>query len=121
MSKTYEDIIKEIHMDEVAHTVRSIGRVEAGITDRKSDSEHVEDERLTLAATRDHFGFEGDRHMHGVYREGSDVMLAKTGTGPNASAHADILAHLWNHLVKEVEDYDRARGEVRPKAGWRGA
>lgn len=74
------------------------GPVEWGHTGAKPDDEHLSQFAETLRLTREHFSTEGNADLQGLYLDGSEVVLAHTGTSPNSAGHARILAGLWNAL-----------------------
>lgn len=84
---------------DVVDSILSIGPVEWGSTDAKSDEKHVEEFANTLRLTREHFSTDGDASLHGIYIAGSNTVVAHTGTSPNSPQHARILAGAWNCLV----------------------
>lgn len=90
--------------DDVIESLLKIGKVEWGSTFTQPDEKHVEDLRDTLRLTREYFEMEvGDTAIHGVYLEGTGVVLAHTGMSPNSPQHARILAGAWNQLVDIAE------------------
>lgn len=93
--------------DHIAEQLLSIGKVEHGRTHEQSDEMHVKDFANTLRITRESFGTEGDRYLHGVYLSGTATVLCHTGTSPNSSVHADIITGLWNHFVDIADAQQR--------------
>lgn len=86
---------------DIVESLLSIGLVEWGQTHKQNDGKHIDDLEDTLRLTRQHFGIE-DREtaIHGLYLEGTSVVLAHTGMSPNSPQHARILAGAWNQLVE---------------------
>lgn len=85
--------------DEMATAILAIGRVEWGGPDPRSDEKHVEDFANTLRLTREHFKTEGPQALHGVYIEGTGIVVCHTGTSPNSGIHAQTLTGAWNWLL----------------------
>lgn len=86
--------------EDVVASLRAIGRVEWGTSLYQSDEDHASDLRDTLRITREHFGVtDEETAIHGVYLEGTGVVLAHTGMSPNSPQHARILVGAWNQLV----------------------
>lgn len=84
---------------DVITSILSIGRVEWGATEEKSSEDHLIDLDDTLRMTREYFDLEDvPVAMHGVYIEGSEVVVCHTGTSPNSPQHARILTGAWNRL-----------------------
>lgn len=87
--------------DDVIESLLKIGKVEWGQTFTQTDEKHVEDFKDTLRLTREYFDIEADETaIHGVYLEGTGVVLAHTGMSPNSPQHARILVGAWNQLVE---------------------
>jgi hypothetical protein len=87
--------------DDVIESLLKIGKVEWGQTFTQTDEKHVEDFKDTLRLTRESFDIEADETaIHGVYLEGTGVVLAHTGMSPNSPQHARILVGAWNQLVE---------------------
>lgn len=81
-----------------------MGRVEWGATEALTEAKHLEHLASSLKATREHFNFEDiPVRMHGVYLEGTDIVLCHTGTSPNSPTNAQIIAGVWNWLVDICE------------------
>ncbi len=93
---------------DVIDSVLAIGKVENGTTVEQSDEQHNVDHAKTLKLTREYFGTVGDVAMKSVYLKDTDVVLAHTGTSPNAEQHAIILAGLWNWLHDVASTPDAA-------------
>lgn len=94
---------------DIADHVLKLGRVEWGQTfahDADGHGQHVAD---SVRATAAHFGQADDQHMHGLWLEGTDTVLAHTGTSPNAPKTTQALVGAWNWLVDQAA---RARGET---------
>lgn len=83
----------------IAKHVLRMGKVDWGATAPKSDEDHLEDFRGSLAKTREHFSTEGPQRLHGLYLEGTETVLCHTGTSPNSGENARVLAGVWNQLV----------------------
>lgn len=94
--------VNEIPQD-VIESVLAIGEVEYGTTIEQSDEAHAAEHAETLRLTREHFGTVGDVAMKSVYLKDTNVVLAHTGTSPNAEQHARILSGLWNWLVENAQ------------------
>lgn len=89
--------------DEIVERLLDVGKVEWGCTDEQSDEKHLAQFKRTLELTRENFNTNGYRAMHGVYREGENVVLCHTGTSPNSGTHANIIAGIWNYFVDVAE------------------
>lgn len=93
---------------EIAKQVLNIGKVEWGALEPKTDAELVEWFIGNLAKTREHFGLTDEKTViHGLFLEGSGVILCETGNSPNAPIHAQALAGAWNRLVDDCEAQKR--------------
>lgn len=88
---------------DIVKSVLALGRAEWGAVKAKPDSEHVSDFISTLRLTREHFDLgDDDRQMHGLYVQGTDIVLCHTGISPNSSQHARALVGAWNRLHDEA-------------------
>lgn len=92
------EAIVEAYPD-IAAVIEKIGRVEWGATVEQSDEAHIEDFANTLRLTREHFGTPEQTAKHGVYVEGTGVVVCHTGTSPNSGQHARVMVGLWNELA----------------------
>ena len=83
--------------------LQECGESEWGVVPEKSDVDHVLDFISTLKTTRQIFPETPEKaRMHGIYKKGSDVILAHTGTSPHSPTRASLLAILWNETVRAV-------------------
>jgi len=88
--------------EDIEKRLLDAGLVVWGAVGPKPDSEHLADFASTLELTRQHFGTEGDAELHGLYLDGTDIVLGHTGVSPNSPLHARILVGLWNALHGEL-------------------
>ena len=83
--------------DDLVDAVTAAGPLEFGAVAAAPDEVHLAHFARTLARTRED-AYEGDRPMFGLYKTGTDVVLAHTGTTDTAEQRARILDGLWNAL-----------------------
>lgn len=96
---------------EIATFVRMIGRVEWGATDAQDAASHGADVANSVRLTADHFKQEGPQQLHGLYVEGTHVVVCHTGTSPNTPGIAQALTGAWNLL------HDRATAQASQPGG----
>lgn len=74
----------------------------------RSDEQHVDDFRDSLAKTRQHFNL-GDepQPMHGCFVKGTDIVLCHTGTSPTSRARARFIASTDPMLIQILIDHIR--------------
>jgi len=84
--------------EDVIERLIALGPVEWGASAAQSDEAHCAGLAETLALTRQDFGFEGDRQMHGVFLKGTGIVVCHTGTSPNSAKHAAIIDGALNML-----------------------
>ena len=87
---------------DIALAVAKMGKVEWGAVQPKPDEDHVKDFADSLKLTREYFKTEGDQSLHGVYLEGTEIVLCHTGTSPNSANNARALTGAWNWLVDQA-------------------
>lgn len=85
---------------------------EWGATAPQNDEQHVEDFKISLRKTREHFGLEGPQPLHGCYVQGTDTVLCHTGTSPTAGHRARFIASTDPQLIKILIDYVRSKEAV---------
>lgn len=86
----------------VVEQVLNMGRVEWGATAKFNDQGHIAHLAESLRKTRAHYGYDDvPCAMHGLYLEGTETVLAHTGTSPNSGANAQALTGAWNWLHGE--------------------
>lgn len=95
MSETAITITVRLSQEHADH-IRKVGHIEWGAVEAKADLDHVADFCSTLKLTREHFGLQGDQKLHGIYKRGTDIVEAHTGTSPNSGLRASLLTALWN-------------------------
>lgn len=79
--------------------ILEMGRIEWGAVQAKTDEGHILDFTETLRITRENFGVtEPTQELHGLYLEGTETVLAHTGTSPNSPKNARVIAGLWNSV-----------------------
>lgn len=88
--------------EDVAALVRSIGRAEWGSTPEHDADGHGAHVRDSVIATAEHFEQSGPQKMHGLYIEGTEVVICHTGTGPNSPQVARAMTGAWNYLLDAV-------------------
>jgi NTP pyrophosphatase (non-canonical NTP hydrolase) len=98
--------------------LRALPPVEWGSTSYQDDAMHVADLVRTLELTRKRFGLAGPQAMHGVYLDGTPVVLCHTGTSPNSPAHARLIVGLLNHARELLRAYeaDKPAKAAEPEA-----
>lgn len=90
--------------DDIAERVRAVGKVEWGATEAKTDAELIEWFSANLAKTREHFEITAEMtEIHGVFLDGTGVLLCETGNSPNSPTHARAIVGAWNRLVDDCE------------------
>ena len=94
---TILSIAMEMEPDLLAY-IKEAGAMDWGIVEAKSDEDHLKDFANSLRLTREHFQQAGPQPLSGLYKQGSDTVMAHTGTSPKAAVRARILAGLWNAL-----------------------
>jgi len=95
---------------EVAAHILKIGRVEWGQTHAHDADGHGEHIARSVRLTAETFAQEGDQHMHGLWVEGTETVVAHTGTSPNAPATTQALVGMWNWF------HDQAALSAAPSA-----
>lgn len=86
--------------DDIIERMMAVGFIEWGAVNNKTDEQHIEDFRDTLAITRAaHQMPNGLQSLHGCYLPGSSTIVCHTGTSPNSGDHARIIAGLWNSVL----------------------
>lgn len=88
--------------DDIEARIKEAGPVVWGLVGPKSDEDHLTDFASTLRLTREHFATEGDVELHGLYLDGTEIVVGHTGVSPNSPVHARILVGLWNALHSEL-------------------
>ena len=81
---------------EIADHILKIGRVEWGQTHAHDADGHGAHIARSVRLTAEAFEQEGDQHMHGLWLEGTETVVAHTGTSPNAPATTQALVGMWN-------------------------
>jgi hypothetical protein len=87
---------------DIAEHVLSLGRVEWGQTPAHDAEGHGQHVATSVRLTAEHFGQEGDQHMHGLWLAGTETVLCHTGTSPNAPKTTQALVGAWNWLVDQA-------------------
>ena len=87
---------------DIALAVAKMGKVEWGAVQPKPDEDHAKSFADSLKLTREYFKTEGDQSLHGVYLEGTEIVLCHTGTSPNSANNARALTGAWNWLVDQA-------------------
>jgi hypothetical protein len=83
--------------------LQDCGESEWGVVLEKPDIDHVIDFINTLKTTRRMFPETPEEtQMHGMYKKGSDVVLAHTGISPNSPIRASLLSIIWNETLRAV-------------------
>jgi len=86
---------------DIVESLLAIGIIEWGVSLTQPDEKHASDLLDTIKLTREHFNIaDEDTGIHGIYLEGTGIVLAHTGMSPNSPQHARILAGAWNQLVE---------------------
>jgi len=93
----HDDVLKEMQK-----AALDIGHVEWGTTHARDSDGHAEHIRNTIDITAKTFDQTGDQMMHGLYVEGTNIVVSHTGTSPNSPTHARILTALWNKFVDDA-------------------
>ena len=89
--------------DDDIRCLQECGEAEWGVVLGKPDVDHVIDFISTLKTTRKAFPEIPEMsRMNGMYKKGSDVVLAHTGTSPNSPIRASLLSILWNETLRAV-------------------
>ena len=85
--------------DDLTQRLLEAGPVVWGHTGPKFDVDHIADFTDTLRKTKEYFGTTDDAtDLQGVYLDGTEIVVAHTGTSPNSAAHARLIVGLWNAL-----------------------
>lgn len=85
-----------------------IGKVEWAALEPKTDAELIEWFAANLARTREHFGITDEKtQLHGLFLEGTGLILCEAGMSPNSPIHAQALVGAWNRLVDDCEAQKR--------------
>lgn len=93
---------------DIAKRVLKVGKVEWGALEPKSDDELIEWFKDNLAKTREHFGITDEKTViHGLFIEGTGIVVCETGMSPNSPIHAQALVGAWNRLVDDCEAQKR--------------
>ena len=89
--------------DDDISCLQECGEAEWGVVLEKPDVDHVIDFISTLKMTRNTFpDMPTMTRTNGLYKKGSDVVLAHTGTSPNSPIRASLLSILWNETLRAV-------------------
>ncbi len=97
-------LLIDITEEELAYVVEC-GHADCGAVGPKSDAEHTADAQSSLAKTREFFSeLPESTKLHGLYKAGTDIVMAHTGNSPKAGIRAAILIGLWNKLVIESKN-----------------
>lgn len=97
---------------EMMRVAASLGRVEWGTTPEHNADGHAAHVKKSVQITAEIFDQSESQQMHGVYIEGSETVIAHTGTSPNSPTHARILTGLWNKFVADAERAIAEQGEA---------
>lgn len=84
--------------DDVIELAKRIGRAEWGATEPKPAEDHGADMVHTVKKTAAHFGQIDQQAMHGLYIDGTGIVICHTGVSPNSPEIARVLTGLWNML-----------------------
>ncbi|MEN6548925.1 MAG: hypothetical protein ABFE07_23010 [Armatimonadia bacterium] len=88
---------------ELRDHILEFGRVQWGATAERTAAEHIAGFEKSLRLTREYYNLEDvPVQMHGVYLEGSEIVMAHTGTSPNSGTRARIMVGLWNYIHDEL-------------------
>lgn len=83
--------------DRVYQHVIKAGRAQWGATFEKAPEEHAADMVEGIRLTKEHYQQDTlEQPMHGVYVDGTGIVICHTGTSPNSGESAGIIAGLWN-------------------------
>lgn len=97
---------------EIVELVISLGAVQWGQTaafDADGHGAHVAE---SVRLTEDHFQHGSPQHMHGLYLEGTGVVVCHTGTSPNSPQIARALTGAWNWLLGECAALNKENPDV---------
>lgn len=78
--------------------ILGLGEIGWGVTEEKTDEEHIENFKATLLLTSEHFGLRDKTKMHGIYLKDTGSVIAKTGNSPNSEFTTPVFVWLWNTL-----------------------
>ena len=94
---------------DIAERVLATGYVEWGQTPALGPEGHGAHVTASCRLTAEHFGQQGDLHMHGLYPVGTETVVCHTGTSPNSALNARALTGAWNWLVDLAKADQAAR------------
>ena len=84
--------------ENVIDLVKRIGRAEWGTTEPKTAEDHGADMVNTVKKTAAHFGQIDQQAMHGLYIDGTNIVICHAGVSPNSPEIARVLTGMWNML-----------------------